>query len=237
MKTGAFYMRIILTIAFLTFSLSVSAQGSQSKRTAIQHITGEQYIHYYAMFDGVPFYKGDWMTGSITMKSGEIYNNLELRYDTYKDNLIYRNDISNNVIIVDKNSIEKFTLVDRNGKLETFKCIEDKTLKDLNGRYVGVILEDSISVLKKCEAKEEKYSNANPTIKKTGAFVHKTTLYSWNKLSLTNVPKIRRSVYKQYPDLKGDIRKFVLHNHIRMKNEDDVRLLYQEINRLIKAEK
>lgn len=237
MKIVAIFMKIFLTIAFFSISLFVSAQGSQTRRTAIQHITGEPFVHYYATFDGVPFYKGDWMTGSITMKSGEIYNNLELRYDTYKDNLIYRNDISNNVIIVDKNSIDNFTLTDKSGKTELFKSINDKSLKDFEDRYLAIILDDSISVLKKCEAKEEIYTNANPNIKKTGAFDHKNTLYAWNKKGYYTVPKSRRAVYKQYPDLKGDIRKFVLHNHIRMKNEDDVRLLYQEINRLIKTEK
>lgn len=230
-------MKLILTISLIALTLLASAQGSQSKRSAIQHITGEPFVNYYAMFDGVPFYQGDWLKGSITVKSGETYSNLELRYDTYKDNLIYRNDVSNNVSIVDKNSIDKFVLIDRNGRLETFKCIEDKTLNYLNGHYIGVILEDSISVLKKCEAKEDKYSNANLTIKKTGAFVHKTTLYSWNKQTISTVPKMRRLVYKQYPAIKGDLRKFVMHNHIRMKNEDDVKLLYQEINRLVKKDK
>lgn len=230
-------MRLFLTIALITISILANAQGSQLKRTAIQHITGEPFVHYYAMLDGVPYYKGDWLTGSITMKSGETYNNMQLRYDIYKDNLIYLNNINNNVIIVDKNTIDKFTLTDKTGKTEIFKSITDESLNDLNGRYMAIILDDSISLIKKCEAKEEIYINANPNIKKSGAFAHESTLYAWNKHYYYNVPKTRRHVYRQYPEIKSDIRKFVIHNHIRMKNEDDVRLLYQEINRLIKDNK
>lgn len=227
-------MRLLLTIIISAIPIFVNAQGSKIKRTAIQHITGEQFICYYAMFDGLPFYNGDKLTGSITMKSGETYNNLQLFYDTYKDNIIYINDLTNNLIVVDKKSIDCFTLTNKNGQTELFRSIDDKSLNDFKGHYLGIVLDDSITIIKKCEAKENKYSNANPGSNKTSEFVHKITLYAWDKHDYKNVPKIRRHLYKQYPEYKNEVRKFVIHNHIRLKKEDDVRLLYQEINRLIK---
>lgn len=233
-KNLTVFMRYFLTIALLSISSLLTAQGVQSKRTAIQHITGESFVCYYTMFDGVPFYNGDHFTGSITMKSGETYNNLQLFYDTYKDNVIYLNDITNNLIIVDRNSIDCFTMTDKNGKTELFKSIDDKTLNDFKGRFLAIVLDDSISILKKCEAKEEVYSTGSQNKNKTSAFNHKITLYAWNKQDYYNVPRIRKHLYKQYPEHKNEIRKFVIHNHIRMKKEDDVRLLYQEINQLIK---
>ena len=85
-------LKYILTVFCIAFAITSSAQGSMTKKSAIQHITGEPFVHYYAMFDGVPFYQGDWLTGSVTMKSGETYNGLQLRYDNYKDDLIYQNN-------------------------------------------------------------------------------------------------------------------------------------------------
>lgn len=225
-------IKYILTIICIAATLIADAQGKQTRKSAIQHITGEPFVHYYALFDGVPFYRGDWLKGSVTMKSGETYNGLQLRYDDYKDDLIYQNDITNNVIIIDKNSIAQFCLVLPNGKIETFKLIEHQSLKDLNGGYFAIILEDSLSVIKKYQAKEERYSNVNMTLKKTGAFVQKESRYTWDGNELKSVPRFRRMILRQYPQYKDDLRKFFFRNHIRMKNDDDVRLLYEEINRL-----
>jgi hypothetical protein len=225
-------IKYILTIICIAAALIADAQGSLTRKSAIQHITGEPFVHYYASFDGVPFYRGDWLTGSVTMKSGETYNGLQLRYDDYKDDLIYQNDITNNVIIIDKNSIAQFCLTLPNGKIETFKLIEHQNLKDLNGSYFAIILEDSLSVIKKYQAKEERYSNVNMTLKKTGAFVQKESRYTWDGNELKGVPRFRRMILRQYPQYKEELRKFLFHNHIRMKNDDDVRLLYKEINRL-----
>lgn len=229
-------IKYILTAVCVVLAITADAQGKMTKKTAIQHITGEPFVHYYAMFDGVPFYQGDWLTGSVTMKSGETYDNLQLHYDEYKDDLIYQNNVTNNVIIIDKNSIEQFTLIlPLNGKVETFKPIVNNNLKEQNGRYFAIILEDSISVIKKYESKEERYSNVNMTIKKTGAFIHKENRYTWDGNELNAVPRFRRMLLRQYPEHKEELRKFFFHNHIRMKNDDDVRLLYQEINRIVKS--
>ena len=229
-------IKYILTAICISAALTANAQGTMTKKSAIQHITGEPFVFYYAMFDGVPFYRGDWLTGSVTMKSGETYNGLQLRYDDFKDDLIYQNNITNSVIIIDKNSIAQFCLTRPNGKTETFKLIEHQSLKNLSGSYFAIILEDSLSVIKKYEAKEERYSNVNMTLKKTGAFVQKESRYTWDGNELKAVPRFRRMLLRQYPQHKDELRKFFFHNHIRMKNDDDVRLLYQEINRMVKED-
>jgi hypothetical protein len=227
-------IKYILTAVCIALAVTVSAQGKMTKKSAIQHITGEPFVHYYATIDGVPFYLGDWLTGSVTMKSGETYDGLQLRYDCFKDDLIYQNNLTNSVIIIDKKSIAQFTLTHpHQGKVETFKPVVNKNLNEQNGRYFAIILEDSISVIKKCEALEKKYGNVNLTLKKTGEFVHKTHRYTWNGKDLKAVPRYRRLLLRQYPEYKDALRKFFFHNHIRMKNDDDVRLLYQEINRLM----
>ena len=227
-------IKYILTAVCIVLTISVDAQGKASRKTAIQHITGEPFVHYYPTIVGVPFYMGDWTVGSVTMKSGETYDDLQLRYDCFKDDLIYQNSLTNSVIIIDKNSISQFTLTHLgDGRIETFKPIVNKNLKEQNGRYFAIILEDSLSVIKKYEATEEQYSNVNMTEKKTGIFAHKESRYTWDGKELKSVPRFLRMLLRQYPQHKEDLRKFFFHTHIRMKNDDDVKLLYQEINRLM----
>ncbi|MBR2195539.1 MAG: hypothetical protein IJ911_07985 [Salinivirgaceae bacterium] len=228
-------LKYILTVVCMALTIAAGAQGKASKKTAIQHITGEPFVYYYATVEGLPFYMGGWLMGSVTMKSGETYDDLQLRYDCYKDDLIYQNSLTNSVIIIDKNSIEQFTITHLlDGRVETFKPIVNKNLKEQNGHYFAIILEDSLSVIKKYEAKEEEYSNVNMSQKKTGVFVHKESRYTWDGNELNAVPRFRRMLLRQYPEHKEELRKFFFHNHIRMKNDNDVRLLYQEINRLVR---
>lgn len=234
MSMASFHKYILLAIIAIVPILS-SAQGSKVKKSAIQHITGQTFISYYNQMNGTPFHQENWSKGDITMKSGETYEDLILGYDEFKDDLIYRNDLTFAIIIVDKESISQFTLKDPNtGKSELFKSIVNEKLKEMSGQFFSIILEDSISVIKKYKATEEMYSNANPTLKKIGKFVHESVLYIWDGKELKNAPKIRSRIWRQYPQYKENIRKFVFRNHIRMKNEDDVKILYQEINRLFK---
>ncbi len=227
-------LKLIATIVLIAPTIAF-AQGDKTKKSAIQHITGEPYVYYYANFDGLPFYDDDWVKGDITLLSGETYTNLQLRYDTYRDELIYINNVNNNVIIIDKKSIREFILTNKLGQKELFKPIVHPKLHSASGNFFAIILEDSISVVKKYETHEEMYNDASANTHKISHFVHKMSRYTWNNESLSTIPKWRWRLYKQFPEHKEELRHFCLHHHIHMKSDADLRLLYTEVNRLIKS--
>ena len=222
---------VILTIA----AVNCHAQGDKFKKTAVQNITGNAFVHYYSRLNGTPFYNQNWLAGDVTMKSGDIYKGLPLRYDAFRDELVYFNEVNNNAIIIDKYAIVGFTLTHNNGDIELFEPMYDKGLRGMNGRYMSILLKDSISVIRKHEAMEEKYNTINSS-GKTGEILHKTTTYTWNGKELSTVPKRRGVIFKQYPAHKDELRKFCFQHHIHMKEKKDIILLYKEINRLIKAD-
>lgn len=225
-----------LIIAILTIAaVNCHAQGDKFKKTAIQNITGNAFVHYYARLNGTPFYNQNWLAGDVTMKSGDVYKGLPLRYDAFRDELVYFNEINNNAIIIDKYAIVGFTLTNNNGDIELFEPMYDKGLRGMNGRYMSILLKDSISVIRKHEAMEEKYNTINSS-GKTGEILHKTTTYTWNGKELSSVPKRRGAIFNQYPAHKDELRKFCFQHHIHMKEKNDIILLYKEINRLIKAD-
>ena len=225
-----------LIIAILALAaVNCHAQGDKFKRTAVQDITGNAFIHYYSRFNGTPFYNQDWLPGDVTMKSGDVYKGLPLRYDAFRDELVYFNEVNNNAIIIDKNSIVGFTLNHKNSDIEPFEPMYDKELRGMSGRYTCILLKDSISIIRKYEAKEEKYHTINSD-GKTGEIIHKKTTYTWNGKELSTVPKRRGVIFKQYPAHKDELRKFCFQHHIHMKEKKDIILLYKEINQLIKAD-
>jgi len=224
-------MRKTLFFILLFTAIQSFAQGDKYKRSAIQHITGTTFVHYHSRLNGVPYYNSDWLNGDVTMKSGEIYHDLQLHYDAYRDDLIYFNEVSKKAIIIDKNAIICFTLKHKNGTEELFEPLQDDNLRSLSGRYLTILLKDSISVIKRCKTEEESY-NYITNNGKTGQFIHKETIYAWNGNELTPIPMRRKAIYKQFPEHKEKLRKFIIHNHIKLKNQSDIILLYKEINRL-----
>lgn len=225
-----------LIIAILTLvAVNCHAQGDKLKKTAVQNITGSQFIHYYSRFNGTPFTTTEWVDGDVTMKSGEVYHDLQLRYDAYRDELIYFNSVNHNAIIIDKNSIVGFSLKHIYDDEEFFEPMYDKELRGMNGRYMSILLKDSISVIRKYEIKEDKY-NSPTGDGKSAQLILKTTTYTWNGKELNTVPKRRGAIFKQYPAHKEELRKFCFQHHIHMKKKKDIILLYKEINRLIKED-
>lgn len=224
-----------ITIILTLVATSSYAQGDKYKKTALQNITGSQFIHYYTRFSGSPFLIKDWVDGDVTMKSGEVYSDLQLRYDAYRDELIYFNTVNNNAIIIDKNTIVGFTLKPIFGDTEHFEPMYADELHGLSGRYMAILLKDSISVIRKYEAKEDTYNTPSGN-GKSAEFVHQYTTYTWNGRELSIVPKRRGAIFKQYPAHKDELRKFCFQHHIRMKDKKSVVLLYTKINELIKAD-
>ena len=225
-----------LIIAILTIAaVNCHAQGDKFKKTAVQNITGNAFVHYYSRLNGTPFYNQNWLAGDVTMKSGDIYKGLPLRYDAFRDELVYFNEVNNNAIIIDKYAIVGFTLTHNNGDIELFEPMYDKGLRGMNGRYMSILLKDSISVIRKYEAKEDTYNTPSGN-GKSAEFVHQYTTYTWNGKELSIVPKRRGAIFNQYPTHKDELRKFCFQHHIHMKEKKDIILLYKEINRLIKAD-
>ena len=69
-------IKYILTIICIAAALIADAQGSLTRKSAIQHITGEPFVHYYASFDGVPLTDLNLLMdkGSATIKRVDTQN-------------------------------------------------------------------------------------------------------------------------------------------------------------------
>ena len=86
-------MRFLFILALFFASLKVVAQVPSTQ--LIDPITSRVFdIGRYAEVNGTPFFKDEWMTGSIVVKAGR-YNQLQLKIDLHKNELLFnKNEVS-----------------------------------------------------------------------------------------------------------------------------------------------
>jgi hypothetical protein len=56
------------------------------------------------------FYKKDWVEGTITLKDGDVFEGVRMRYMAFGDELVAYNSNIHALFIVDKNTVKQFTI-------------------------------------------------------------------------------------------------------------------------------
>lgn len=74
-----------------------------------------------ANYLGTPFSFDDFLKGEIELEDGSMIGNLLLKYNNYRDELIYYNSTISTQIVVDKTSIIGFSFNDANGINHLFR--------------------------------------------------------------------------------------------------------------------
>ncbi len=98
----------------------------------------------YEGVKGSPFLSNAWEKGGLLLISGTFYNNIELKLDVYNNNLIYKNEKGEEMML-DKAQIDYFLLITKDGAPRKFKLIHspDNPL----GIYYEVLYDDKSSFL------------------------------------------------------------------------------------------
>lgn len=124
---------------------SLLAQETIPKDWNSEKIRGSRFIMYFSC-NGNPFLTDKFVIGEIELTDGVKIGNLNLRYSTWQDELIYFNSALSAQIIIDKNSIKGFSFIDASGQKRSFRQ------QYFNGflpgyRYFELLSECDISLL------------------------------------------------------------------------------------------
>lgn len=127
------------------FIRSVSAQEEITRSWETEKIKGVRNLPYPA-YSGFPFLTDAWVRGKIEFADGQIVDSLDLRYSSFKDELIYFNGTIGVQIVIDKATLKGFSIVEPNGKIRTFrKQYFDNYLK--SDRFFEVLSDGKTDVL------------------------------------------------------------------------------------------
>jgi hypothetical protein len=138
--------RILMIFVLVTcLSALALAQAPMNKRWDAEKIKGTRYLPYPAYL-GHPFLTDSWEPGEITFTDGEKSDSLNLRYSSYKDELLYYNPEISAQIVIDKASLNGFSFTGKDGKTRIFRRLYyDGFLK--GDRYFEILSSGEISLL------------------------------------------------------------------------------------------
>ena len=75
-------------------------------------LTGE--VYYFSLLENSNYFiNPDWVDGSITLKNGEVFDRLKLRYMAFGDQLVVYNTNNKILFKVDKNTVRTFSFKDK----------------------------------------------------------------------------------------------------------------------------
>lgn len=108
-----------LSIVGIFFSAGVYAQQTNTTSQTSGKIRGARFIPY-PNYAGKPYLYDKFLMGEIELTDGTRISNLGLSYSTYRDELIYYNSAISAQIVIDKISLNGFTIHELNGKSRHF---------------------------------------------------------------------------------------------------------------------
>lgn len=140
--------KIVYTTLFLlvlTFASSAFAQETPAKNWDVEKIKGVRQLPYPS-YMGFPYFTDTWVLGKIEMENGIVIDSLNLRYSSYKDELIYYNKDAVAQIVIDKHSLKGFSFTGKNGDNHIFRKLyyDDYQKSD---RYFEVLSDGETSLL------------------------------------------------------------------------------------------
>jgi hypothetical protein len=118
MRTKIIY--IILCLFAWSFANSLCAQEILNKNWDGEKIKGVRNLPY-PPYRGLPFLSNNWMIGKIEFVDGEIADSLNLRYSSYKDEVVYYNKTISTQIVIEKASLKGFSYADEEGNIRNFR--------------------------------------------------------------------------------------------------------------------
>lgn len=135
---------IFLLLLFLAPGWTTSGFSSEEHRDNPVLLSGEVY-RPAKNYSGDSWYTPGWLIGSVETFNGEAYSGLQLRYNSFLDELFWITPGSNSHVMLDKNTIKGFSLVFRNGDTELFRqvFISDPVTGVPQGHYARVLFDDN----------------------------------------------------------------------------------------------
>jgi hypothetical protein len=145
---------LIFGVFFLAYLNGISQNNPVQMQTNLDNLANSNYSAILAKDDryegvkGSPFLSDQWLTGKVHAVNGKVYENVDLKYDIYNQEIYYRNPKNNLVTILNTFEISEFKL-DVEEKERKFIRFNEKTIDPgLAGRFFEVVADGKVKLLK-----------------------------------------------------------------------------------------
>lgn len=241
LRSNTYFIRcwicvILLLVGFLS-------NGQKSTITNIELDTASNTINYkipgkrfFAIYvpSGSEFFDNEWKPGYLILENGDKYDNLHLKYNTLKDELITLNNRTSTLIMIDKDAVSEFGLYYDNHQTLRFKKYSfNKGAKE--SLYFNVLYEGQIKLLvwqRTIEEKTSPYKDRNGYLQVSQYNLRPQNYTLFPDGSFERFRFKRRSFLSLFDDTKKEIRRLLRKNKIHLRDQSD----YIQAIQLIESE-
>ena len=221
---------LIASVILLFTTLIANAQKdfipvmelNTSSNTTNYKIPGKQFYPKYIP-SGSDFYNDAWCNGYIILENGDRYDDLYLKYNTLKDELITLNGRTNILIMVDKDAVSEFGLFEKEKQITRFKKYYfDKVPK--GEHYFNVLYEGKLRLLIWQRAFEEitaSYKDKNGALQIRKYVLRPQFFVCFPNGHFEQFKFKRYSFLKLFPEEKKEIRRLLRKHKNHMQTYPD----------------
>jgi hypothetical protein len=220
----------ILLLTALTIGLSTL----ETKAQFLQDIQGNLIRGVkYTDVNGNPYLTEQWTKGTVLLKNGRKYANVQLRYDLVGDEVLFKDEKSQQMMSFTDPVIE-FQLNTESENAASPMIFRSGYVSD-DGigtkAYFQVLCDQGVKLLKKqvkviIETKE--YSSATSTKN----FSESTSYYLYKNNKAVKIRKDKKQIFSVLGNQTDALEKFIKDNNLNLKNESDLIRLVAHYNSL-----
>ncbi|GEM_PF-710086 len=203
--------------------LYYNALNSNSNRLSGK-LQGE--IYYINVISSVNYFlQPDWEKGEIRLKDGDVFGEVQMKYNAYDDELVAYNENNKTLFIVDKNTVQEFIFYPEPGQvgsrirkfvnLDSLQLNNDRTF--FEQLYLGSAM---LLAFHKVEMKKTRlYTDSTGKLTDT-EYEHKISYYYYSpQKGMVKIKLKNHSIQQIFPEQKKEIRKNLRKAKININNE------------------
>jgi len=224
MKSIVFFVMFLISSNFaLSQLLNIPRLGNEVMRE-------NKYVDY----EGSPYLYPSWKPGIITDKTGKTYDNQQLKYNSYKDQVEINQE--GNQIVLNSSLYYKFVfiLIDENSNKTMHRVfqsgykIDNYTEKD----YFEVLYDGSVKFLKKVKTEfMEENVNSYGSGGQIKRFLTKERYFIINRAGVASELRInKKSLIEAMGDDKESVARYIENNKVKVKSEIDILFILRQLN-------
>jgi len=183
------------------------------------------------------FLHKEWVNGTVVFRTGEVFDNIKLRYNAFKDELIAFNENDRLLVLIDKEKVKEFTLDFSKSETKiadiTFVNIDSVSLL-VNTNYFECLYRGNVMLLisnRITELKVSPYNDSSGKLRDTEFVQRKANFIYSPEIGLIKVRLSNRSIAKAFPEKKHEILKLIRKSKIRISDAETATLAFQTLDK------
>lgn len=186
-------------------------------------LPGKRY-YMRSSFMGSPFISDKWCLTDLILENGDRYDSLQIRLNSYLDEIIMYNERVGATVMLDKSAISEFNMRFADGHNEHFKkkYFDDYLKSD---RYFSFLHDGKLKLLLWYKTVNEKttiYADAMGIMHDTEYRLTKNYYVEFPDNKMVKTTLKRRSFLELFPEQKKQARQIIRKNKLRFETEEDL---------------